>query len=212
MTVAVLVVSLSLGTAFGAEDDFLRWDAKAARDRALTMRARGQVGKSLDIRITGTDRAYNYKLRATWLTPEVIRGCVRLKQLASAMTDAEAKQMVEEAERAGRIIIQIEIDPREGSGVIPKDWVALLGPAPGKAAVGRNVKGASQPKLQDVAGLAGGVPRDYAYDAFWVVFPDKFEDGRPLFSNSDIEAELTVRIHNKVGKVRWTLPYYVTAH
>ena len=192
----------------GADDDFLRWDAKRAKTIALATRVNGQVGKSLDLRVIGTDRSYNYKLRATWMTPPVIRAVARLQQIAKALTDEETRKLVAEAEEAGEIVIQVEIDPREGSGVIPNDWVALLGTRSEQGTVSRAVRGASKPQLRGVPALAGGAPRDYSYEVFWLLFPANGEDGHPLFATSDKEAELSVRIHGKVGKVRWPIPDY----
>jgi hypothetical protein len=205
----VLFPLLLAATLPGAEDDFLRWDARQAKAIALATRVNGQAGKSLDFRVTGTDRSYNYKLRATWMTPQVIRAVARLQQFAKALTGEETRKLVTEAEAAGEIVIQVEIDPREGSGVIPNDWVALLGTRTGQAAASRTVRGASKPKLRDLPALAGGAPRDYSYEVFWVVFPAKGEDGQPLFSAADKEAELSVRIHGKEGKVRWPVPDYI---
>jgi hypothetical protein len=209
MTFRVLLPLLLAAGLPGADDDFLRWDAKQARTIALATRVSGQVGKSLDFRVTGTDRSYNYKLRATWMTPQVIRAVARLQQLATALTNEETRKLVAEAEAAGEIVVQVEIDPREGSGVIPNDWVALLGTRTEPGAASRAVRGASRPKLRDLPALAGGVPRDYSYEVFWVVFPAQGEDGQPLFSPADREAELSVRIGGKVGKVRWPVPEYI---
>ena len=194
----------------GAEDDFLQWGAKPAKAVALATRVTGQAGGSLDLRVTGTDRSYNYKLRATWMTPQVIRAVARLQQLDKALTDDATRKLVKEAEDAGEIVIQVEIDPREGSGVIPNDWVAVLGPRTEQGAgYSRTVRGFSNPRLRDMPALAGGAPRDYSYEVFWVVFPARGEDGRPLFSPADKEAELSVRIHGKLGRVRWAVPDYI---
>jgi len=205
----VLFPLLLAATLPGAEDDFLRWDARQAKAIALATRVNGQAGKSLDFRVTGTDRSYNYKLRATWMTPQVIRAVARLQQFAKALTGEETRKLVTEAEAAGEIVIQVEIDPREGSGVIPNGWVALLGTHTERGAASRAVRGASKPKLRHLPALAGGAPRDYSYEVFWVVFPAKGEDGQPLFSAADKEAELSVRIHGKEGKVRWPVPDYI---
>lgn len=196
-------------TLAGGEDDFLRWDARQAKAIALATRVNGQAGKSLDFRVTGTDRSYNYKLRATWMTPQVIRAAARLQQFAKGLTGEETHELVTEAEAAGEIVIQVEIDPREGSGVIPNDWVALLGPRTERGAASSAVRGSSKPQLRDLPALVGGAPRDYSYEVFWVVFPAKGEDGQPLFSAADKEAELSVRIHGKEGKVRWPVPDYI---
>ena len=205
----VLFPLLLAATLPGAEDDFLRWDARQAKAIALATRVNGQAGKSLDFRVTGTDRSYNYKLRATWMTPQVIRAVARLQQFAKALTGEETRKLVTEAEAAGEIVIQVEIDPREGSGVIPNGWVALLGTHTERGAASRAVRGASKPKLRHLPALAGGAPRDYSYEVFWVVFPAKGEDGQSLFSAADKDAELSVRIHGKEGKVRWPVPDYI---
>ena len=42
------------------------------------------MGGWLDTRILSTEHSYNYKLRATWLTPEVIRATARLAQVQSS--------------------------------------------------------------------------------------------------------------------------------
>ena len=196
-----------LGAAYLVLDDdaFLVWDAKHARAVALAGRVSGQVGKSFDFRVTATDRSYNFKLRATWLTPLTIQALARLEQVSKALSLAETRSLVSDGLAAGKIVIQIEIDPREGSGIIPNDWIALLGPME-KSAGGKVVRGISHPKLRDFPALAPVSPRDYSYEIFWVVFPAVSEDGQHLFSSTDTEAELSVRIQGKVGKVRLRIP------
>lgn len=49
--------------------DCLSCDAKRAATVGRSMRVNGQVGGA-DWRVVSTDRSYNYKLRATWLTPD----------------------------------------------------------------------------------------------------------------------------------------------
>lgn len=190
----------------GLPQDCLSWDAKRAATTGRSMRVNGQVGGSLDWRVVRTDRSYNYKLRATWLTPEVICATARLAQLERGLSEAQARELIAEAEKAGDTVILVEIDPREGSGVIPNDWTALLGPRTEGDKPSRTVQGVSNPKLRDVKALAGTERRDYAYDVFWVVFPLRTPDGQPLFADSDREAELLVRIYDKVGRVRWSIP------
>src|SRR6266705_4931635 len=124
-----------------AQQVALALDANTARSVALSTRVSGQVGKSMDFRVTGTDRSYNYKLRATWLTPDVIRATARLLQLSEHMSDEQTQALVAEAEAAGDTVVLVEIDPREGSGVIPNDWLAFLRPRGGaedQAAKGMN--------------------------------------------------------------------------
>ncbi len=189
-----------------AQEDFLKWNAKHAKSVALAGRVTGQAGKSLDFRITATDRSYNFKLRATWLTQSTIRALARLDQLAKGLSDAETQKAVMSALAADEVVFQVEIDPREGSGIIPNDWVALLGPRREAAAPQRAVRGISNPKLRDYPALAVVAPRDYSYELFWLVFPKTGEDGQPLFASTDREAELAVRIHGKVGKLKFPIP------
>ena len=190
----------------GAENEFLRWDAKRANSTVAAARANGDVGRNLDLRVIRTDRSINYKLRATWLTPDVIRACARLEQIKKTLTDEETLELVAHAEAAGDTVILVELDHREGSGVIPGDWTATLSPRSGSSVPPRVVRGVSVPQLRELAALAGSGRRDYAYDIFWVVFPLHTESGEPLFRAEDREAELSVRIYYKVGKVRWPIP------
>lgn len=179
-------------------------DAKRAREIALSTRVNGQVGNSFDLRITSTDRSYNYKLRAIWMTPEVIRANARLLQLTRSLSLAETDALVKEAESVDGAVILIEIDPREGSGVIPRDWQARFGPRSDEKFGG--IVGKKAPHLRDAPALASAARRDYSYDQFWVVFPLAGPDGGPLFAEIDEEAELVVQIYNKEGKVRWSIP------
>lgn len=206
-----LAIALLLGTTTsnGADDDFLQWNAKQAKNIALSGRVSGQAGKSLDFRVLATDRSFNFKLRATWLTPLVIKALAKLEQTAKALSAAETQKLVADAIAAGDIILQIEIDPREGSGIIPLDWVALLGPRQGERENARVVRGINTPSLRKLPALAAVAPRDYSYELFWLVFPKTSEDGSRVFSPSDTEAELSVRIQGKVGKVRMPVPEYL---
>jgi hypothetical protein len=203
-----LALAFAGGLAFPifGEETYLKTDAKTCKAVVLSMRVNGQVGGSMDFRVTSTDRAYNYKLRATWLTPEVIRCTARLVQLAEGLTDVQTRQLVEEAEAVRDTVILVEIDPREGSGIIPREWTAQLMPRGSDPSGPKAVRGTVLPKLRDVKALGGALQRDYAYDIFWVVFPLRLPDGQPLFSTSDNEAELVVRIYSKVGRVRWKIP------
>jgi hypothetical protein len=87
------------------------------------MRVNGQVGGSFDFRITHTERSYNYKLRATWFTPEAARAAARLAQLSERLSDDQTQAIVDEIERVRGTIIMVELDPREGSGIIPLEWL-----------------------------------------------------------------------------------------
>lgn len=192
-----------------AEDAYLSWTATQAKEAGLRQRVSGRVGGLLDMRIKKTDHSYNYKLRATWLTPDVIRAAARLEQLSKAFSVDETRRLVEQAEGSGNIILQIEIDPREGSGVIPRQWVATLGPVTTDNKPARAVLGVDTPALSSVPALAGTVRRDFAYEMFWVIFPCHTAEGEPLFRPDDREAELSVRIYDKVGRVHWPVPQSV---
>lgn len=190
----------------GTENEFLRWDAKRAISTVAAQRATGDVGRNLDFRVIRTDRSINYKLRATWLTPDVIRASARLEQIKMTLTNEETLKLVADAEAVGDTVILVELDPREGSGVIPIDWTATLSPRSGASATLRIARGASVPRLRELPALVGFGRRDYAYDIFWVVCPLSTANGDQLFRAEDLEAELSVRIYDKVGKVRWPIP------
>ncbi len=188
-------------------DAYLTWTAKQAETVGEQAYKKGRVGGIFDTRLLKTDRSYNYKLAATWLTPDVIRATARLAELRDRLTDAETRALVTEAEAAGDTVVMVEIDPREGSGVIPSDWQAFLQPK-GRPDVA--VRGTIAPKLREVKALAGVLRRNYDYDRFWVVFPLKASDGRALFGPADREAELVVRIYDKEGRVEWPVPPSLT--
>jgi hypothetical protein len=180
--------------------------AERAAALGKAMRADGRVGGWFDTRILSTDRSYSYKLRATWLTPDVIRATARLEQLRDYLTDDATRELVAEAEAAGDTVMMVEVDPQEGSGVIPLDWVTLLQPRREDERVVNPVRGSSVPRLRRVKALAGVEPRDYDYSVFWVVFPLVHADGSPLFTDAHDEAELIVRIYEKEGRVHWPIP------
>jgi hypothetical protein len=100
----------------------------------------------------------------------------------------------------------IEIDPREGSGVIPLDWEAYLEPVTETPDQQSAVAGIMAPKLRQIPALSGVSERDYNYDAFWVVFPFLNGNKKALFTEAVNECELLVRIYNKEGRVRWKVP------
>ena len=146
---------------------------------------------------------YNFKVRATWLTPQIIKARARLEQLSKSLTAAETQKLAADALNAGDIVIQIEIDPGEGSGVIPSGRVALFGNPPASSEV------LVPPQLRELPALAPIAPRDYAYEIFWLAFPTKAEDGQPIFSPNDRETELSVQIQGKVGKIKFPIPDYL---
>jgi hypothetical protein len=96
----------------------------------------------------------------------------------------------------------VEIDPREGSGVIPNDWEAFLQP---KGVPDAAVRGTIEPSFRDVRALGGVLRRNYDYDRFWLTFPLTVR-GKPVFGSEDRAAVLLVRIHEKEGRVEWPVP------
>ena len=202
-TVLFLASALTGASAQANRDEFLGWSAEQAEAIGRRMYKQGRVGGVWDTRLLKTERSYNYKLAGTWLTPETIRATARLNQLRSRLSPDATLQLVAEAERSGETVIIIEIDPREGSGVIPADWEAFLQP---KGMADKAVTGKVAQNLRDVRALAGVLRRNYDYDRFWVVFPLTRADGSPVFANGDSTAELIVRIHNKEGRIEWPIP------
>jgi len=202
LAVALLAGAVDASRAQSGEE-YLSWSAARSETIGRSMYQRGRVGGSFDTRILSTNRAYNYRLAATWLTPDVVRAAARLAQLRSRLSDEATRALVGEAEAAGDTVVLVEIDPREGSGVIPLSWEAFLQP---RGLPDRAVAGVITPRLREVRALAGTMRRNYDYDQFWVVFPLTGADGAPLFPSDVPEAELVVRIHDKEGRVQWTIP------
>jgi hypothetical protein len=200
----VAAVSVAGLSAQAASDGWLAWTAARAQAIGRAAHVQGRVGGIFDTRFFKTERSYNYKLSATWLTADVIRASARLLQLNSRLTEDEARALVAEAEAVSGTVVMVEIDPREGSGIIPEDWVAFLQPA--ESAEPRAVKGESRPNLREIKALSGVLRRNYDYDRFWVVFPLRRADGAPIFPQEAVEAELVVRIADREGKVRWPIP------
>jgi hypothetical protein len=99
----------------------------------------------------------------------------------------------------------VELDPREGSGVIPLDWVAYLQPKGAGPQSGRSARGTLIHGAADNAALAGVQKRDYDYDVYWLGFSLKDSQNRYLLSGAT-EAELVVRIRSSEGRVSWPVP------
>lgn len=182
---------------------YLNWTAAEAQRIGKAMRVNGRVGGAFDLRIVHTERSYNYKLRATWLTREAIEATARLQQLSERLSDAQTEQLVREATDAGDVVMMVEVDPREGSGVIPNDWSAFLGPSGNDREI---VRGVNTPALEKRKALRGVYPRDYNYEVFWVVFPLRLDTGAPVLPQGTSEATLTVRIAGKEGRVSFRVP------
>jgi hypothetical protein len=195
------------------DDGYLRWTGEQASQVAASAYKDGKVGSrtllfwtGIDTRILKTERAQNYKLRATWFTPEVIRASARWAQLRSRLSDEETRGLVREAESAGDTVVVVDIDPNEGSGVIPPEWEAVLRPANASFESGQFVRGTPINALRKVRALQPIAQRNYDYDRFWVVFPLTTAEGKPLFPGDAATAELVVRIYNREGSVTWAIP------
>lgn len=206
------VTSIPQQPTSNAGDDYLSWTANQANDIGKRWRANGRVGGALDLRVIHTEHAYNYKLRATLMAPEVIRATARLEQLRMRLTDAQTRALITEAEKTQGLVVLIEIDPQEGSGVIPLDWRSALRPKGAKEDSLLTIPGINTPALRHVKALAGVARRDYAYDAFWVVFPLKDEQGKPIWDTPPDAIELVVGIYNKEGRVTWPVSEQLREH
>lgn len=211
---APLILSICVGSqplnaqraSEGAVEPYLRWTVSQAKGIGKRMYGRGRVGGLWDVRVLKTERAINYKLAATWLTPEVIRATARFIQLRDGLTDDQTRALVAEAEAAGDTVVMVELDPREGSGVIPREWRAYFHPKGAQAGSAYSNVGINKPSLRKVEALQGVRRRNYAYDRFWIVFPLTTRTGEPLFPFSVAQAELVIRVYNKQGRVRWRIP------
>jgi hypothetical protein len=199
------VALLSIAAAKPVSPDWLEWSQNDADGVVRTMAARGRIGGGR--RLLNTERARSYKLVATWLTPQVLRASARRIQLRDRVSDDQATALLGDLEAAGHTIVMIELDPDEGSGVIPLDWSAFLQP---RSAPDRAVMGVKMPTARDVKVLAGVSERNYDYDRFWVEFPTRRQTGEPVFTPADREAELIVRIYDREGRVTWRIPSDVT--
>jgi hypothetical protein len=102
MRVDVAIVSLLFAAlAFQQEpgpEPYLSWSASEAEAIGRASYKQGRVGGIFDMRGLKTERSYNYKLAATWLSPDVIRATARLLQLRSRLSDAETRGLVAEAD------------------------------------------------------------------------------------------------------------------
>jgi hypothetical protein len=211
--VRVLILAFATAAALGqSSEEWLTWSAARAQGIGKAAYVRGRVGGLFDTRLLKTERSTNYKLAATWMTPDVVRATARMLQLSQRLTDDEARALVAEADAAGDTVVMVEIDPREGSGVIPNDWNAFMQPVLADGKAGRAVRGQNTPTLRDVKALAGTLRRNYDYDRFWVVFPLTHQDGTPVFPTDSTAGELVVRIHDREGRVKWPIPPSVRTH
>lgn len=195
-----------------AAEDYLSWTAKQANDIGKRWRVNGRAGGAFDLRVVHTEHAYNYKLRATLMAPEVVRATARLEQLRLRLSDGQTRELIAEAERTEGLVVLVEIDPQEGSGVVPLDWRSSLRPKGAREDSSLTIPGINTPALRHVKALAGVARRDYAYDVFWVVFPLKDQQGKPIWETPPDAIELLVGIYNKEGRVSWPVSEPLRQH
>ncbi len=202
--VAAFLLSNSLlaqNSSSGSKEAYLSWNAEQATKIYQSWRVKGRVGGFFDTRVLSTDKSFNYKLRATLLAPEAIRSAARIEQLGNQLSDDKTNALIIAGEKIESLIVIVEIDPREGSGVIPNNWRALLKPK--DIEQDSAVRGIIRNDLREITTLKGSVNRDYDYDIFIVEFPLKDENGNPFWKTVPTEIELTVGIYNKEGRVSW---------
>ncbi len=206
----LVTVDFAQGT--DSSNTYLKWSPQQADSIGKSTYHDGKVGSrellvwlGVDTRLLKTERSQNYKIRATWFTPEVIRASARWAQLRDRLTDKETQALVSEAEAVNGTVIMVELDPNEGSGVIPVDWSAFLQPK-GNTSPNDAVRGTQKPELRKARVFQGVMQRNYDYERFWVSFPLVRDDGKPLIVSGDNEVELVVRIYNREGTVTWEVP------
>ena len=109
--VASSVAAQNGGAATPAEQ-YLSWTASQAQTIGEAAYKQGRVGGFWDGRILKTERAYNYKLAATMLSPQAIRATARLLQLRGRLTSAQTRDLVAEAEGAGGTVVMVDRSAR----------------------------------------------------------------------------------------------------
>lgn len=186
-------------------EEYLSWNLKQAEKIGQSTVKEGRSGSSFDFRIMSQDRAYTYQVRATVFTPEVIRASARFEQITNRLNADDARALVADAEAAGDLVMMIEIDPAEGSGVVPLDWRVFLQPAGFVPGSDGAVAGIKSPQLRASKVFRGVTKRDYEYDVFWVVFPLLDKNRQPVFGDSVTAFELMVGIYKKEGKMTWPI-------
>lgn len=202
----ILLASITLTSAQSADDAYLTWTASQADAIGKTTRQTGKAGGNFKIRIISTNKAINYALRATLMTPEVIRASARVIQLRDRLSDEQTRKLVAEAESVGHLVIMVEINPNEGSGVIPLDWRVILQPKDLPAGLPGAITGSKEPQLRRMPVMAGLFGRNYEYDVFWVSFPLVDEKRVPLISPDLSEIQLIVGIYESEGSISWKMP------
>ena len=186
-------------------EEYLTWNLKQAEKIGQSTVKEGRSGSSFDFRLMGQNKSFMYQIRATVFTPEVIRAAARFEQITNRLSADQARALVAEAEAAGDLVMMIEIDPAEGSGVVPLDWRVFLQPGGFVPGSDGAVAGTKAPYLRSSKVFRGVAKRDYEYDVFWVIFPLVDGNKKPLFEDSVASFELLVGIYKKEGKLTWPI-------
>ena len=198
-------ISIAAQSTVSDSENYLSWTASQAENIGKSTRENGKAGGSFDFRIISTNKAINYSMRATLMTPEVIRAAARIAQLKERLSDDQTREIVKNAEEAGDLVVMIEINPNEGSGVIPLDWRVFLQPKglpPGSVGA---IPGIKSPHLRKVPALSGLYGRNYEYDVFWVAFPLVDEKKNPLLPKDVAELQLIVGIYGSEARISWKM-------
>lgn len=153
------------------DKSYLSWNEKQTVQIGGSWREKGRIGGVFDGRVTSTDKAYNYKLRATLMSPEAIRATARREQILNGLNETEARKLVAEAENEKSLVVLIEIDPREGSGIIPNDWRVTMQPKAMDSESNQTIRGVKSQSLGNITAFKGVFTRDYDYDVFRASFP-----------------------------------------
>jgi len=202
----VFASSIHVFAQAGSSEDFLAWSLKEAETIGKATRKSANSNASAPaIRVMSTDRATFYQIRATLFTPEALRASARFHQINNRLTNDQIRTLVAEAEVSGDLVAMIEIDPAEGSGVVPLDWRVFLerdGYVIGSEGA---VPGIKSPELRRSPIFQGVFKRDYEYDVFWVRFPLLNEKKKPVFDESASSMILTVGIYKSEARVSWPI-------
>src|SRR5688500_11521263 len=155
-TLLILLLSAASSQAAG----WLDWSASQAQSIGKSTFQPARIGGGRVL--LNTERARSYKLGVTWLTPDVIRASIRLHQLSRRLDDPSAEALATEALKRRDLVFMVDIDPDEGSGVIPLDWQALIRVVSPSVQV-PPLAGTKAASLRGDPAFAGVLRRNYDY-------------------------------------------------
>ena len=207
-TSLTLIAFLCLSSASIAQqiqnEVYLSWTSKQAFNIGTKWRVAGRVGWGPRLDPFSSENCF-YDVRATLMTSEAIRAAARLDQLRRHFTDAETHELVMEAEKVAGLVVVIEINPREGSGIIPLTWHAILQPKGAKEDSPLAILGINRPDLRQFRALTTVASRNYNYDVFWVVFPMTDRQGKLIWETPPEVIEIVINIGDKHGRMSWRI-------